>query len=785
MNPKRELHLPMVEFLVEKGRAEGEKSLQDMLNPNGDKSDAKSYILVEQFVSKAFKNKPLWEWITSKNGLIDRQRFDENFEKAAELILTEFPTAEINSFSHLANFEDDELETGGCYLQVYLNLCLHVWRTKYETNPNPKIIEELFKIDLNQRDEIYRLIQKGYETGYVKVQPSENDKILHAIAHLLYGVCYKAPFVEVIEPIFHYEIVKQQDDLKLNRAIHSYQRWNDNTTCTIVLFDAIAQLRHQCGDVYEKKAIYKEARTKIEQVIKFFITKANEGKMTDCELNGYLELAAGQGQTLFSRCATHSEALTRLLLKRGVKCTAIESNFAVPEFNKNFGQELLEKGYWPYIEGEHGSVVDHHSSEYNFDTFNRANRIDPDEEDIYFTTHDSALIKNELIPFHYDTVLPIDLFEKDTKAKGRGGEGFVLAAFYRDSRKTDQLGRRKLKHGKRLAWKFVPVRKTAHATVADGIKHERCVTNERQKLQQLKDCSNIVQFYGHFKCQLSKKSVDQVNFLLRHADLKETKHKKFDVYMIELCDGNLKQLKEDTFLNSENQNYSDNVKTVIRGIFDALIQLEENSCSHNDIKLTNFFYKFEKGKLKVLLGDFGIANKSGGTPGYASPELNKRNFTKSSDLYSAGITLLELLCEDKIYFYRLRDNWLTLSADILRKNWKNLSTVLRQSWQAGDVRSTLAEIMKNFHEIPELKMIRKMVCLDEQKRKNLSLITIRDDWCKRSTIQKLSESQFEAFILQNKHIRENEDETDRDFRAVLKSKRKRKHLENPKSFLNG
>ena len=99
-------------------------------------------------------------------------------------------------------------------------------------------------------------------------------------------------------------------------------------------------------------------------------------------------------------------------------------------------------------------------------------------------------------------------------------------------------------------------------------------------------------------------------------------------------------------------------KSIALQILNGLKTIRKLNIRHNDIKPQNILYKFENGKLKIGITDFGLVNDNeGGTPGYTSPE----NFTKSvlekSDIWSFVKTLLFLYTEDQVVFRWLTSLW--------------------------------------------------------------------------------------------------------------------------------
>ena len=86
--------------------------------------------------------------------------------------------------------------------------------------------------------------------------------------------------------------------------------------------------------------------------------------------------------------------------------------------------------------------------------------------------------------------------------------------------------------------------------------------------------------------------------------------KMYDVYVSELCEGNL---------SKENTNFTlEQCKAICEQLIEGLSQLENSKICHNDLKPQNILYKksdekYEDGSSKILIkiGDFGTAGRSG------------------------------------------------------------------------------------------------------------------------------------------------------------------------------
>ena len=125
-----------------------------------------------------------------------------------------------------------------------------------------------------------------------------------------------------------------------------------------------------------------------------------------------------------------------------------------------------------------------------------------------------------------------------------------------------------------------------------------------------------------------------------------------------MCDGNIKKENTDFTLTQSID--------ICKQLLEGLQQLENSGTCHNDLKPANIFYttsekKYENGdqRIDIKIGDFGTANRSGGTPGWTWPNFTSKRKPGRSDMYSVGLLVLYLMCESSNLFYRLRDNYIS------------------------------------------------------------------------------------------------------------------------------
>lgn len=167
---------------------------------------------------------------------------------------------------------------------------------------------------------------------------------------------------------------------------------------------------------------------------------------------------------------------------------------------------------------------------------------------------------------------------------------------------------------------------------------------------------------------------------------------KYEVFVTKKCDGNLSDFKE---LKLAADHYDSMIKQLIL----LLKHLKSLNKTHYDIKPGNLLFVKMKKKSKLTktttslfdihlkLADFGICNKSGGTPGWSLPDSTYDRVPGESDLFSVGLVILYLLCEDDELFYSIRETF------------------------TGPVVSTTdyAKLTKEFCRLPEINLISQMV----------------------------------------------------------------------------
>ena len=202
-------------------------------------------------------------------------------------------------------------------------------------------------------------------------------------------------------------------------------------------------------------------------------------------------------------------------------------------------------------------------------------------------------------------------------------------------------------------------------------------------------------------------------------DMKQDEITKFEVFVTKLCDGNMKECKQNEQLTSQH------IYSIIDQLVETSEELKQRGKCHNDVKPGNVLYVKEMKtngdfEIKTKLADFGMCNQLGGTPGWSPPNFTHDRQPGVSDEYSFGLLVLYLLTEDDELFYTLRDNY-TTSPPYPR-------------W------------LVDFKDLPEIKIIRNM--MDPTNRRSS-----KSDWAKLGsnvqmiTRQRLSSLHIDSFYL--------------------------------------
>lgn len=204
-------------------------------------------------------------------------------------------------------------------------------------------------------------------------------------------------------------------------------------------------------------------------------------------------------------------------------------------------------------------------------------------------------------------------------------------------------------------------------------------TSRQEKLEEVK---RYEQFSQHDNCITLHKAWEQNDLL----------------YMqLELCKCNL-----ETYVMQANGLLSENeVWNILVDLLLALKALHDQNLIHLDIKLENIMISEDN---VCKLGDFGLVadlrapnlrNSSEGDCRYIAPETLDHIFTKAADIFSLGITILELAskCELPKNGYL----WHTLRSGILPDNFLSRNYDFSLSFLFVSLKSSNLIIKFSFH----------------------------------------------------------------------------------------
>ncbi|CRG95749.1 calcium-dependent protein kinase, putative [Plasmodium gallinaceum] len=162
----------------------------------------------------------------------------------------------------------------------------------------------------------------------------------------------------------------------------------------------------------------------------------------------------------------------------------------------------------------------------------------------------------------------------------------------------------------------------------------------KKKKKHKKNCN----FEKMVKNEIKYLSIMSHENIIKFKDFFEDK-KKFYI-VLEKCEGGelfYKIVKNKCLMENESA-------LIVRQICCALEYLHSNNIIHRDIKAENFLFK-NKNTKNIKLIDFGMAKKVNceyltelcGSPHYISPELIRKKYTISSDIWALGVMVFFML----------------------------------------------------------------------------------------------------------------------------------------------
>ena len=186
---------------------------------------------------------------------------------------------------------------------------------------------------------------------------------------------------------------------------------------------------------------------------------------------------------------------------------------------------------------------------------------------------------------------------------------------------------------------------------------------ELKVAERLKDTKHSVKVYGvgHRGEKEDKEILIFMEKLNSNGDLYDYIQKVGKWTTCYRCNGTLiPQPKTDYIYNEDKRTYwcyelstKQKIK-ITKSLIQAVIELHSKGVIHGDIKTANVVLHYSNKKQTIKLVDFGMAyfiNKGektikidckSGTPGYRAPEQDNYELCYGSDIYSLGVTIVEL-----------------------------------------------------------------------------------------------------------------------------------------------
>ena len=185
--------------------------------------------------------------------------------------------------------------------------------------------------------------------------------------------------------------------------------------------------------------------------------------------------------------------------------------------------------------------------------------------------------------------------------------------------------------GKKYAGKKIPKSKLNSKNSQISFKREIDI------LKRMSICENSVKFHSHFDDQY------------------------YEIIILELCDCTLTDFSEKS-INGFN---SDLIYSIIDGLNNAFICMNQNNIIHRDIKLDNIMIKYTDSSHKKFIpkiNDYGlsrllqagIASTYCGSPVYMAPEvLLYQKYGTKADLWSIGVMIYYIHFKDFPFDFKM------------------------------------------------------------------------------------------------------------------------------------
>ena len=189
------------------------------------------------------------------------------------------------------------------------------------------------------------------------------------------------------------------------------------------------------------------------------------------------------------------------------------------------------------------------------------------------------------------------------------------------------------------------------------------------------------------------------------------------------------------------------IKKWTKQILYGIKYLHENNIIHRDIKCDNIFINGNTGN--IIIGDFGLAKKLDasvthtilGTPQFMAPEIYKERYDERIDIYSFGMTLIEIISGRTPYS----------ECDTIPKIWKKVLNGVKP------------EIISRIKHKKLKKIIDKCIC------KSYNRLTI-DELLSNSFLNSCEDNDLDTFLYTDKEFNKLNNKFTKISKKVIKEK---------------